>query len=265
MHYVLGTEMSSGNGRKAAKRVALSLVIALILCGCVGQTAMYSGTQGRPGAVAGLHMVDARPEEEKTTQSLSFLAWSCDNGVRRLGDDITYPSRITLLRQDLQTLLDRPLANATVTVTGYRIFYNPSPLLRETDPRRGKLGEGVLTPRECRKEKTTGGWYAADEVATGHSPLIVEIEARLGGKKYAARSVFSPQEELLDASWGESVNASVLFNAMHQAHVALADQIRRSPPPADAFLSASDMPEPAHKPPVLPPLTHAPFMDGLGK
>jgi len=205
---------------------------ALFLTGCLSQTAvMQDFKEGPP--IAGLNLVDARPAEDKSSEFLSVWISSCDYGIRRLGDEKTVPPRLALLQRDMEESLGDQLINKTIVVTRYRIFFNKSADLLQGNPgnRSGVIGPIVMAavtpgPDSCGRDKPEGGRYNASEISTPYSPIIVEIEAKMGAQAYAVRSVYSPSKEL-DGGFGERDEAKELFNAIHQADVRLADKMRQ--------------------------------------
>ena len=103
----------------AARGVALAF--ALLLAGCAGRPVVLSGFQDRPSTI-NLTIVDLRPQLEKTSERLSPWVTSCDYEIHRLGDETSVPSKLVLLRRDLEDALGGQLKNSTVTVTHYRVF-----------------------------------------------------------------------------------------------------------------------------------------------
>jgi hypothetical protein len=211
-------------------------VVAILagVSGCAAQTALLPGYQERASSL-GIRIVDDRPDEDKSTEHLSLLITSCDYGIRRLGDEKTVPPRLTLLRQDLETALGPQIANATVRVSRYRIFFNRGAALRgQTNAQYQGLIPALLSNAgsRCPKDETSGGWYAASEAKTPHSPLIVEVEGAVGAKRFAVRVVHSTNNEFAGA-FGDPEAAAALFGAMRQATAVVIEQIRagNGPPP----------------------------------
>ena len=204
---------------------------ALFLTGCLSQTAVMQDYRDG-SSIVGLNVVDARPAEDKSTEFLSLWISSCDYGIRRLGDEKTVPSRLVLLRRDLEESLGDQLANKTITVSRYRIFFNKGSALLQSNPGNrslaGPLIMSALTPgtNSCGLDKPEGGRYNSSEVSAAYSPIIIEIEVKLGAQDYSVRSVYSPKTEL-DGAFGERDEAAELFNAIRQADIKLADQLRQ--------------------------------------
>jgi hypothetical protein len=236
------------NEMRAPSFEAVSTVALILgLSGCADQAAVLPGFQAQP-SVIGLRIIDARPDEDKTTEYLSYIIFSCDYGIRRLGDEKTVPPRLTLLRRDLESALGRQVGNATITVSRYRIFFNRGAALREQTSSQfpGVMPALMLNAgSHCAQEETRGGWYAASEAKSPHSPFIVELEGTFAGKSVAVRTVYSPEKEFLGVL-GEPETAAALFAAMRQATAALIEQLRagNGTPP--------DRQDPDRHPPALP-------------
>jgi hypothetical protein len=91
---------------------------------------------------------------------------------------------------------------------------------------------GVVAPimagmgSNCLKEETTDGWYAASELTHPTSPFIIEIEAKLDGHSYSVRAVYSPEVQINGFKLDDPPAATALFQAMHQANLRLAEEIK---------------------------------------
>ncbi len=211
---------------KAGRIAAVAILAASFLTGCVTNTAVLQDFQDNPSKI-GFSVVDARPDDDKSTGFLSFMISSCDYGIRELGDEATSPSRLEILRSDMEAALKEQLANKTMTVSHYAIFFNINAILRNTNPYTGGLADLVISPHDRQKEDISGGWYTRADVTTPYSPIIVEIKAKLDAKDYTVHSVYSPQEEL-PQTFGTPYAASALLEAIRKAHHALIDEVRGS-------------------------------------
>ena len=209
--------------RKFAGAAAALAAIAFGAAGCASQTAIIKDFHDDP---SGLTVVDARPAPEKS-EWLSQWVGSCDTGIRRLGDEVTVPSRIAILQRDLRAGLGGQHAGSSLTVSKYSIFFNMSQVMQKSNPGAGSLIGALLIASGCTKEKTTDGWYDPQETTTFNSPIVVEIEARLDQKPYSARAVYSPSSDI-SAAFGGKEESEALFAAMAKAHTALVEQIKKN-------------------------------------
>ena len=216
--------------------VAILLVTTnLFLAGCISSPpATLSDFHEHPSS-AGFTLIDNRPADDKTSETLSLLVTSCDYAIYRLGDDKTVPSKFVLLKQDLAEAIGGQLQGTTVTLNRYRIFLNSGAALRKTTLTPSEGYPGIIPSiiagmgSNCSKEETTGGWYAASEVTTPNSPLIIEIESTIEGKSYAIRTVSSPKIDVNYFHLNDAGVASELFSAIRKADAALIAQIKNHP------------------------------------
>ena len=208
--------------KKAA--VAVTVVfLATSLAGCVGKIEKFDGYDDGPSKI-NFTITDARPAEDKETSMLSVWATSCELGIWSAGDDTTRPSRLEMLRQDIEHQLGDKVANSTLTVTRYRIFWNSSRQMLDASRSRGLIG-AILTP-DCTKDKTALGWYDPGEVTTFHSPIVIEIKASYKGKDYDARAVLSPEQEIAPPpGFRNTDTAPSVYMAIEKAHRTLIDQL----------------------------------------
>lgn len=206
-------------------RYALAGAGLLLLSGCVAPTAVLEGYSDTVPA-GGITLIDARPPEDKKAEWLSTFIGSCDNFIRRVGDEASVPTKMTLLRSDLQSALGTTFPGAVVTVQRYRIFLNMNAWIRAVNHGFGGLTADVFQGSACDREHTTGGWYAGSEVTNDEPPLIIEIGATTAGKDYSVRIVYSPKMQLEPGGFGAPDQAAEFFAALHRAHAALADQMR---------------------------------------
>ena len=196
------------------------------LSGCVASDTVIAGYSDGPSQI-GFSVVDARPNEDRTTKMLSDWATSCDNGIIRMGDDSSSPARLAILRQDIEDNLGGRVANTTLTVTRYRMFLNRSRQTIAATASRGVVG--ALMAPNCTRENTTAGWYDPGETANFNSPIVVEIEARFQGREYEARAVSSPAREIAGADGLRKADgAPAVYAAMEKANLVLIARLRRA-------------------------------------
>jgi hypothetical protein len=209
--------------QKFAGAAAALAAIALGAAGCASQTAIIKDFHDEP---TGITVVDARPAPEKS-EWLSQWVGSCDTGIRRLGDEVTVPSRIAILQRDLRAGLGGQYAGSSLTVSKYSIFFNMSQVMQKSNPGAGHLLGSLLIASGCTKENTTDGWYDPQETTSFNSPIVVEIEARLDQKLYSARAVYSPPSDI-SAAFGGKEESAALFAAIAKAHTALVEQFKKN-------------------------------------
>jgi hypothetical protein len=152
-------------------------------------------------------LVDARPDAEKTTHTLSDSIWSCDFGVYALGDDLARQKpaaprldRIVGLKADLTRGLGERLSGRTLTVDHYNLYLNLTASQAGVAPD-GPLG-GLIAPpgqtreAKCPRDKMTAGWFDGAELSTPYPPYIVEIEVEMDGQHHKVRTVVSTQKDV---------------------------------------------------------------------
>jgi hypothetical protein len=218
----------------------LSLVVALTSA-AVSTVASAADTPLEQSAAPLVMVVDVRPPIEKQTAQLSSWVWSCDNGVRRLGEEQETTPRLVVLGRDLSDALGSKFPNSTVTVSRYRVFFNASRIESGVASAAGgpadHVAAALLMPHDCTEVQTSGGWYSPSEVRTSNSPLIVEINATLNGKAFAVRTVYAPDVEL-EGHFGERIWSggqysaqamSTYLKALREANAALINLMLRSP------------------------------------
>lgn len=204
----------------------VSATLSAALSGCAAPDAAIAGYSGAPSQI-GFSVLDARPAEDRKTGVLSSWATSCDNGIIRLGDDLSSPARLAILRQDIENYLGGRVANTTLTVTRYRMFLNRSRQTIVATANRGIVG--ALMAPNCTRENTTAGWYDPDETTNFNSPIVVEIEARFQGRDYEARAVSSPAREIAGADELRNADeAPAVYAAMEKANLVLIARLRRT-------------------------------------
>jgi hypothetical protein len=198
---------------------------ALLLAGCAtpGPTTL-PGFVDTPSAI-NFNLVDARPAPESTREILSLWITSCNYGVYRLADDENIPSRLIVLRHDLEDALKDQLRDQTLTVTHYSVHLNARGVLIASNPYAGGLVGAIMTPN-CAKADMAAGWYDPSELSGPGSPIIAELEVTYQGKTYSARKVSTPSTQGL----GAVATRGAPFELLHQVDQALIDQLR--PPKA---------------------------------
>lgn len=209
--------------------IAKLLVPAFVglITGCASQVAVLDGYQPVDAAID-LRIVDSRPEKEKSSELMSLLITSCDYGIRRLGDETTVPPRMVLLRNDLVRSLGVAAHGKVLTVSHYTIHYNNAAALRGSiyGPGVGLVAAAMQSMgSNCPREKTAEGWYAASELNSPHSPLIVEIVASIDGQQHTVRSIYAPPREF-GGRFGEPDAARELFESIKRANTALSESIK---------------------------------------
>lgn len=217
----------------------MMLVAALASAG-VFTVASAADTPLEQSAAPLVMVVDARPPIEKQTTQLSTWIGSCDNGIRRLGEEQETTPRLVLLGRELSDALGSKFPHSTVTVNRYRVFFNASRIESEVISATGgaadHLAAALLMPHDCTEVQTSGGWYFPSEARTSRSPLIVEINATLNGKTFAVRTVYAPEAEL-EGHFGERIWSggeysaeamSAYLEALREANAALINLMLRS-------------------------------------
>jgi hypothetical protein len=177
-------------------------------------------------------LVDARPDVEKTTHTLSDSIWSCDFGVYALGDDLAREQpaaprldRIVGLRADLARGLGDRLGARTITVDHYNLYLNLTASQSGVAPD-GPLG--ALAPQtqtreaKCSRDKMTAGWFDGSELSTPYPPYIVEMEVELDGQHHRIRTVISSQKDV--------AQLDIIQAAFAQANAALIAELAKDLP-----------------------------------
>lgn len=154
---------------------------------------------------APLQVVDSRPAEQLKSKTYSRNLYDCKFAIKLItGDDRRPPGRMAMLRADLDAAFGSRLAGKTVTVTDYRLVINYSTYAtrKSKEIAGGPIGKAVAAASDrrpkakCEVEKTPVGWFAAEEMHTINSPLIVYLAVTVDGRPYAVRIVHSPDLEL---------------------------------------------------------------------
>jgi hypothetical protein len=184
-------------------------------------------------AEAAFTLVDARPDAEKTTHTLSDSIWSCDFGVYALGDDLAREQpaaprldRIFGLKADLARGLGDRLGARTVTVDHYNLYLNLTASQAGVAPA-GPLG-ALMAPgaqtreAKCPRDKMTAGWIDGAELSTPYPPYIVEMEVGLDGQRHHIRTVISSQKDV--------AQLDIIQAAFAQANAALIAELAKQLP-----------------------------------
>lgn len=174
---------------------------------------------------APLQLIDGRPADQLKSKTYSRNLYDCKFAIKLIaGDDRRAVGRIEKLRTDLDAALGDRLAGKTVTVTDYRLVINYSTYGTRVSKQiaGGPIGKAVAAasdrrPRaKCAQEKTPIGWFAAEEMRTLNSPLIVYLAVTVDGRPYSLRVVHSPDMELTTFTNKDLTEPQ----AMHEAEAA---------------------------------------------
>lgn len=226
LHFTLRGLTAMYNPRAALSATALSV----FLSGCVATNTVIPGYTDQPSKINFL-IVDARPDEEKTTERMyELIGDSCNAGITQIGDDASAPSRLTILQQDIERKLGQRLSNTSLTVTRYRMYLNKHKGTIDKILPKDKLLPGVANEvlgLICTKDNTPVGWYDDNEVTNGNSPIIAEIAANYLGKQYSVRIVYSPDLEMVPAAFRTADQAPSVYAAMEKANLALIEKLQQ--------------------------------------
>jgi hypothetical protein len=155
---------------------------------------------------------DERPEAEKKTHFHSLMITNCNYGVRRIGDADIVPAPLEQMRTGLVETFGDRLAGRDLKVRRYTVDVNTASATRATMGRQytGLIPSLMLSAgAQCPREKMEAGWYAAEEVTTPNSPLIVDVQLELDGQSVAIRSVYSPPDAWEPRVWKPQSRAQV--------------------------------------------------------
>jgi hypothetical protein len=192
---------------------------------CAAPTAVLQGYQDVPSQ-ANFAVTDARPDADKTAEILSLWVTSCQYGIYRLADTRSNPTRMVLLRSDLEAALGNRLHNRTLVVNQYKMFINRRAPLRATvngqftgvvPAMLAEAGEG------CTKEQTGDAWFDKSDTDAA-AAIIIEVQATMDGKSYAVRSVSG----IVGADQAD--DSHQVFGALRKANAALAEQLGKDLP-----------------------------------
>ncbi len=205
-----------------------ALAFAVALTGCVATNTTIAGYTDGPSKV-NFTVVDARPVEDKQSETESFWGTSCNFGIYRMGDETSAPTRLEMLRQDIEFQIAAKVANTTLTVTRYRMYLNRMRITNWQNASRGLAG-AMLTPT-CGKADVKEGWYDTSETTNSISPFVVEIKASYRGKDYEVRAVSSPTLEIPAAGGFRNADqAPFVYGAIEKANLALIELIKHDLP-----------------------------------
>ncbi len=201
---------------------------------CLLLTPAGAATPPAPGSAPtpAFTLVDARPDTEKATHTLSDSIWSCDFGVYALGDDLAREQprsprldRIFGLKADLTRSLGERLAGRTVTIDHYNLYLNLAASQSGVAPH-GPLGalssQTQTREAKCSRDKMTAGWFDGTELSTPYPPYIVEMEAELNGQHHKVRTVVSTQKDV--------AQLDIIQAAFAQANAALIAELAKDLP-----------------------------------
>jgi hypothetical protein len=197
----------------------------LFMTACAAPTAVLQGFQDTPSR-ANFTVTDARPDADKTSEILSLWATSCQYGIYRLADARSDPTRMVLLRSDLEAALGSRLRDKTLVVNQYRMYLNKRAPLRDTlNGTYHGVVPGMLAAagEGCTKEETGDAWFDTSDT-DAKAALIVEIQVTLGAKNYTVRSVSG----LVSAD--QSDDSHQIFGALRKANAALVEQLGKDLP-----------------------------------
>ena len=208
-----------------ARACLLSVVFCLLLSNVAAATSQI------PAAV--FTVIDARPDAEKATHSLSDSIWSCDFGVYALGDDLARQKpasprldRIAGLKDDLARGLGARLNGQTLTIDHYNLYLNLTASQAGVAPD-GPLG-ALMAPKtqsreaKCSRDKMTAGWFDGAELSTPYPPYIIEMEVELDGQHHHIRTVVSTQKDV--------AQLDIIQAAFAQANAALIAELAKQLP-----------------------------------
>ena len=178
--------------------VVVFIAVVLGLQGCANVTAKID--YGNFSKGSSFELVDRRTEEQRNTGNVSLNVMNCSYASLRIGDvDIT-PSRLAMLKNDLEMELGSELAGKNVYLENYVIHLNRAAATRGM--LKSTYGTGLITELMndtrmvgCADDDLDGG-YRVSELKTPYSPLIVVIDVTVDEKKYHSRWVQSAKEEL---------------------------------------------------------------------
>jgi hypothetical protein len=213
------------------KNAALAAAALLCLAGCDTPIQTVAGNYSdAPGSI-GLILSDQRPPDEGKHEMMSRMPGSCGTGVVRLQDEVTKPSRVAILRQDLETALGAKMANKAIILSHYTIFYNTHAVVVGTNPfDNGLLGHALVQAMAgsgCFDDIVQPGSYMGSEVDGPHSPFVISIAITVDGKDYSQRTVYVPKENL-PYLLNTPYSSEALLDAIHRAHAGLIAKLQAS-------------------------------------
>jgi hypothetical protein len=214
--------------------IAAAIAATLVLFGCA-KTATISDF--RDVRNSPFEFIDARLAQDKQSEFLALSPNSCDYAIRRLGDEVSRPSKMDILHRDLVDGLGNQLTGKTIRVTRYAIYFNAHAsyasaarnFYGSSGGAVGALAGGAVAPNECTKDKVSGGWYEPSELTSMNSPTVVELEIEVGGKAFIARAVYS-EREFSNGTFSSAQDTTVILDAIRLAHAKLVNDLRMMTP-----------------------------------
>jgi len=146
---------------------------------------------------------DARPQAERKNRNfLTLWRFSCEFGVRELGDE--FVDRVGKLRHDISLAYGDRLAGKTIVVDHYHLYLNQRAMEGQhswATAVGGVLAIGIGAQAEtdapaCDPDKMPAGWFDPSELTTPWSPFIAEIELHIDGQDILVHSVYSPPKNM---------------------------------------------------------------------
>jgi hypothetical protein len=211
----------------------LTLLAVTFLTGCATRPAVM-GYYTKPSQEPSFELVDRRPDNERTTGWLSNFSRSCYYTVRQYGDEATSPDRLTLLRDNLDSMLHKELTGKRLVVIHYGIYINalhrsPRGLsIGGGDPLVGALINRAFSNRtdnHCMAAEMTEPRLAADDETAPAPPVIVEITLSLDGKTHSVRSIYTPNWDIPVEQPNNHDTAAAIFAAIRKATSQLTAQM----------------------------------------
>jgi hypothetical protein len=196
----------------------VGLVVATLLSGCAHPE--YRINPAPTPADWSLSVIDARPEEEKSSEVLSLIATSTSYGIARMGDDRTVPDRMSYLRAMLNATKRGPHQGSpgrTVTVTNFTIHRNLQEKLRGGLPTPGLVG-AALKASESHAGKHQPGGYDLVENPAGINVVVVFLRVIVDGKAFGVRVLrqapdtevrFAATPEIWEKAVAEAIDAAI--------------------------------------------------------
>ena len=204
----------------------LCLLLVIVLSGCVSTVAKLDGYIDTLSNV-GFSIVDKREKKDSKTETISYLVTSCDYAIDRIGDEVTSPNRLNLLRSDLEQEISNLLKDSKLIVNKYTIHINTGAYYRGVT----FSGTGGLIPSlmekmgsSCKESETSEGWYDKTEITTPYSPVIVQLNVSFNGREIKLRNVYSPTKEFMN-KYDDPVSSTEIFNAIRKAHFELIKEL----------------------------------------
>jgi hypothetical protein len=208
-------------------KIVAAVAATLVLFGCAKTATISDFMEVRNSP---FEFIDARPVQDRQSEILALSPFSCDYGIRRLGDEVSRPSKMDILHRDLVDGLGNQLTGKTVRVTRYAVYFNAHTAYATVARNYygfsggavGTLASRAVAPNECTRDKVSGGWYEPSESSSMNAPTVVELEIEVGGKPLVARAVYAEREFTQDRT--------VILDAIRLAHAKLVSDLRMMTP-----------------------------------